>query len=311
MTAPVPLSALATCLEDIDAPLTTKFLFSNATFLHRDMEYLWGLEIYTIDPTHERSILHIRKSMGLLPNGAVTWTLVPTEETLVAMRALQAHNFTDPISERRSFLTLTMLEEFSDPEYEYIFVPLDTEVDVFILQPGEVPRRFSAPYTEFPRVTSSASPFFVTFDSQLRIQRSDISGSETWHRAFGGLTMHWIPGVIPEEFFFGGYPDNPVSVVDSDGSEPDALLDGPQSKSGSDETIVIPTDEEGPSPVPYKDAFVHDNPPPLPPPRTALRRDVTRRLPQAVRAAPQWRSESGRGKVVTARLFTLSSVTIV
>jgi hypothetical protein len=22
------------------------------------MEYLWGLEIYTIDPTHERSILH-------------------------------------------------------------------------------------------------------------------------------------------------------------------------------------------------------------------------------------------------------------
>ncbi|KAF8205538.1 hypothetical protein K438DRAFT_1963977 [Mycena galopus ATCC 62051] len=105
MTATVPFNVLATCLEDIDAPLPTRFLFSNVTYLHRDMEYLWGLEIYTIDPTHERSILHVRKSMGPLPNGTVTWTLVPTEETLVAMDALQAHNFTDPISERRSFLT--------------------------------------------------------------------------------------------------------------------------------------------------------------------------------------------------------------
>ncbi|KAF8205572.1 hypothetical protein K438DRAFT_1964006 [Mycena galopus ATCC 62051] len=323
MTATVPLSALATCLEDIDAPLTTKFLFSNANHLHRDMEYLWGLEIYTMDPTHERSILHLRKSMGPLPNGAVTWTLVPTEETLVAMRALQVHNFTVPISERRSFLT-----EFSDPEYEYIFVPLDTDVDFFILQPGEAPRRFSAPYTDFPRVTSTANPFFVTFESRLKISRSLMPHSTTWQRAFGGLTMHWSPGVIPEEFFVVSYPKSLATVIDSDdGSEPDALLDGPESKSGSDETIATPTDEEGPSPVPHKDTFVHEwverdakrrrkdpvpsNPPFPPPPRTALRRDVTRRLPKAVRAAPQWREESQRGKDVTARLFTPPSVTIV
>ncbi|KAJ7240304.1 hypothetical protein B0H12DRAFT_1326455, partial [Mycena haematopus] len=140
MTTTVPLSAIATCLEDIDAPLTAKFLFSkDNAYLHRDLEYLWGLEIYTMDPTHERSILHIRKSMGPSPSGGSRWTLVPTEETLMAMRALQVHNFTVPVSERRSFLT-----EFSAPEYQYIFVPLHSDVDFFVLQPGGAPRRFSA-----------------------------------------------------------------------------------------------------------------------------------------------------------------------
>ncbi|KAF8205574.1 hypothetical protein K438DRAFT_1756942 [Mycena galopus ATCC 62051] len=313
MTATVPLSALVTCLEDIDAPLTRKFPFSNATYLHRDMEYLWGLEIYTIDPTHERNILHIRKSMEVPFSGGVgSWTLVPTEETLVAMNALQVHNFTVPVSKRKSFLT-----EFSATEYEYIFVPLNTGVDFFILLPGEAPRRFSTPYTDFPRVTSTASPFFVTFESRLKMSRSLMPHSTTWQDVFGNLTLHWTTGVIPEEFFVVSYPESLATVVDpDDGSEPDALLDGPESKSGSDETIMTPTDEEGPSPVPHKDAFVHEwverdakrrrkdpvpsNPPPPPAPRTALRRDVTRRLPKTVRAAPQWREESQRGKDVTA-----------
>ncbi|KAJ7906051.1 hypothetical protein B0H13DRAFT_2333921 [Mycena leptocephala] len=153
----VPLSALATSIED-DAQLTTKFLFPKDVRLHRHMEYLWGLEIYTIDPTHERSILHTRKSMG----GIRTWTLAPTEETLATMNALQTHNFTEPLSERKSFLT-----EFSAPEYEYIFVPLYTEDDFFVLEPGRVPQRFSFPYTNFPRVTSSANPFFVAFYIRL------------------------------------------------------------------------------------------------------------------------------------------------
>ncbi|KAF8205537.1 hypothetical protein K438DRAFT_1756912 [Mycena galopus ATCC 62051] len=330
MTAPVPLSALATCLEDIDAPLTTKFLFSNATHLHRDMEYLWGLKIYTIDPTHERSVLHMRKSMGPLSRGSSRWTLVPTEQTLVAMDALQAHNFTDPISERRSFLT-----EFSAVEYEYIFVPLRTDVDFFILQPGKAPRRFSAPYAEFPRVTSSANPFFVAFDALPKIRPHHVSGSETWHRVFRALTVHWFPGVIPEEFFLVPHPKSLVSVVDSDDGDDLSMVDSddrsdpdndPESKFGNDETIVTPTDEEGPSAVPHKDAFVHEwverdakrrpkdpvpSNPPSPPPRTALQRDVTRKLLQTFRAAPRWRKDSHRGKDVTARLFTAPSVTIV
>lgn len=72
MTA-VPLSALATAVEDIDAPWTERYLYPNESDLvrlsgapasvanmsqHRHMEYLWGLEIFTIDPTHERSVLH-------------------------------------------------------------------------------------------------------------------------------------------------------------------------------------------------------------------------------------------------------------
>jgi hypothetical protein len=39
--------------------------------------------------------------------GIRTWTLAPTEETLAAMDALQTHNFTDPVSERKSFLTVS------------------------------------------------------------------------------------------------------------------------------------------------------------------------------------------------------------
>ncbi|KAJ7240838.1 hypothetical protein B0H12DRAFT_1326356 [Mycena haematopus] len=266
MTATVPLSAIATCLEDLDAPLTTKFLFSkDKAHLHRDMEYLWGLEM------HDGSDSRTRKSMGPSPSGGSRWTLVPTEETLIAMRALQTHNFTVPVSERKSFLTvshislidpltrrLTMPQEFSAPEYQYIFVPLHTDIDFFILQPGEAPRRFSAPYADFPLVSSSANPFFVTFDSRPKIRRSHVSGSETWHDVYGDLTMHWYNGVIPEDFLLSCYPETLITESD-DESNPDALLVGLESRSGSDETVVpTPMSEEGPSPVPHKEAFVYD-----------------------------------------------------
>ncbi|KAJ7892737.1 hypothetical protein B0H14DRAFT_3125927 [Mycena olivaceomarginata] len=136
MTTAVPLSALATSLEDINAPLTRRFY-------------------------SQRGCPYIRKSAEVsLISRAGGWTLVPTEETLAAMLALQKYNITAPVSERKSFLT-----EFSATEYEYIIVPLSTELDFFILQPGEAPRRFSSPYTGLPRVTSSAHPFFVAFDS--------------------------------------------------------------------------------------------------------------------------------------------------
>ncbi|KAJ7240313.1 hypothetical protein B0H12DRAFT_1134868 [Mycena haematopus] len=133
-----------------------------------------------MDPTHERSILHIRKSMGPSPSGGSRWTLVPTEETLVAMSELQ---------------------EFSATEYEYTFVPLRTNVDFFILQPGEAPRRFSSPYTDFPRVTSSANPFFVAFDARPKIRAFIVSRSERWHRIFGALTMHCPPELSLKTFF--------------------------------------------------------------------------------------------------------------
>ncbi|KAJ7853867.1 hypothetical protein B0H13DRAFT_1197666 [Mycena leptocephala] len=141
MTTTVPFSALATVEEPIDAPLARRFLFpKDDVRLHRHIEYLWGLEIYSFDSTHERSILHIRKSMDLSASTGC-WTLAPTEETLAAMNSLQTHNFTVPVSERKSFLT-----EFSATEYEYILVPLCTDVDFLMLESGRPLQRFSATF---------------------------------------------------------------------------------------------------------------------------------------------------------------------
>ncbi|KAJ6588842.1 hypothetical protein B0H19DRAFT_1101418 [Mycena capillaripes] len=305
MTTTVPLSALATAVEDIDAPLTRKFLFPDDDIrLHRHMEYLWGLEIYTIDPTHERSILHIRKSMETpFPSGAGSWTLVPTEETLAAMDSLQVHNFTSPVSERKSFLT-----EFAADEYEYIFVPLYTDVDFFLLQPGQAPRRFAAPYTNFPRVTSSANPFFVTFYSRLKIQPFHASTSQGWHHLYRNLRVQWRASPLPEEFLTSCYPETLISESDH-GSQPEAQPDSQESKSGSDETVATPADEEGPSPVLDKDIFVHhwvreDASQPhervvlgiLPPDNRS------RKLKEYARLDPRWRKETKRGKELSERL---------
>src|ERR1700761_3362609 len=91
------------------------------------MEYIWGLNIHTFNPTHERSILHsasisfdenpqfnnnesleVRKSMVTpFPTGKGSWTLIPTEETLLAMDALQKHNIYAPIYARKSFLAVS------------------------------------------------------------------------------------------------------------------------------------------------------------------------------------------------------------
>ncbi|KAJ7601241.1 hypothetical protein C8J56DRAFT_912570 [Mycena floridula] len=136
MSITVPLHAVAAAIEDIDEPLTEKFLFTTAADLQRNLEYLWGLEIYTIDAKHERSIVQIRKSMQKLVSGDWgDWTLVPTEQTLSAMASLQDFNTSCPISERKSFLT-----EFSAPEYEYIFVPLSSDAEFFVLQPESAPQ---------------------------------------------------------------------------------------------------------------------------------------------------------------------------
>ncbi|KAJ7212175.1 hypothetical protein GGX14DRAFT_519752 [Mycena pura] len=314
MTTTVPLSALATSLEDIDAPLTTKYLYpQNDCRLHRHMEYLWGLNIHTFNPAHERSIIRIRKSMDVpfLKSGAGSWTLAPTEETLAAMYALQKHNMVVPIYGRKSFLS-----EFPAAEYEYIFVPF-TDVDFYVLLPGQAPRRLSAPYSDFPLVTSSANPFFVTFDSQLMIEPRDPQFSEAWDRFFGDITTLW-GGALPEDFLLSssGYPQTLISES-GDGSEPDVPLIGPESKSNSDETILTPVDEEElASPAaPDKEAFVfdwvrrdatlrHERLIVLPLPPTP-RGDRTRRV--NTRDTPQWCTETQRGKKHGERLLTLSS----
>ncbi|KAJ7666236.1 hypothetical protein DFH06DRAFT_1295346 [Mycena polygramma] len=300
-TRTVPLSALATAVEDIDATKLKRRLLlpRDDISLHRHMEYLWGLNIHTIDPTHERNIIRVRKSMTTFPTGR-GWTLVPTEETLAAMDALQVHNFTVPISERKSFLT-----EFSAKEYEYIFVPLYTEAEFFILEPDRTPQRFSAPYTDFPLVTSTANPFFVTFDSRLKI-RPDLraSTSESWYELFGDITIHWGPFPLPEDFLSTSNPATLVTPTDH-ASEPELHHDGPEWKSGSGETVVTPADE-----VPDKEVYIckwvqqtsllHEpmKPPPLSPtPRSHRRRNQQKTIPY-----PRWQTESKRGKAFSERL---------
>ncbi|KAJ7359220.1 hypothetical protein DFH08DRAFT_845437 [Mycena albidolilacea] len=293
MTTTVPLTALATSVEDIDAPLTRRFLFQKEDVrIHRELEYLWGLEIYTIDPTHERSILHIRKSTEVsLISRAGGWTLVPTEETLAAMLALQKYNITAPVSKRKSFLT-----EFSATEYEYIIVPLSTELDFFILQPGEAPRRFSSPYTGLPRVTSSAHPFFVAFDSRMKIERFGVHISKTWNWVFTRLTLHWFPSAnLPEDFLRSCYPETLYTLSEHD-SDPE---------SGSDETVVTPREEDDLFHFPPdKEEFVsdwvrwdanhsHECGVPTAP---TVSRDQGTKLLRTLKGGARWHVESTRGK---------------
>ncbi|KAJ6485681.1 hypothetical protein C8R45DRAFT_930780 [Mycena sanguinolenta] len=282
MTTTVPLSALAT--RQNDTLLTEKNLCPQDSCL--------GLDACTIEPTHKRSILEVRSSMQVpFPDGgAGSWTLIPTEETLVAMQALQLHNITVPVFQRKSFLA-----EFSAREYEYIFVPLYTSVDFFILRPGQEAQQLSAPYTDFPRVTSSANPFFVTFDSRLKIQRFHVS--KPYHESLGHLRMHWHASPLPEDFLRG----DPETVIyeSDDESEPDALFFDP-------ETVATPIEEERPWSGPGKnrvcewvqrdakrprmDATLSIPPPPIP------QSDRKKKFYNTMRAGPRWPVESKRGK---------------
>ncbi|KAJ7829425.1 hypothetical protein B0H14DRAFT_3717524 [Mycena olivaceomarginata] len=278
MTTTVPLSALATSLEDIDAPLTRKFLFpQDDVEIHRKIEYLWGLEIYSIDPTHERSLLHVRNSMLPLLGRTGGWTLVPTEETLVAMQALQSRNIAAPVSKRKSFLT-----EFSATEYEYIVVPLSTEIDFF----SSASRRNTA-----------------AVQLSLSIQHFDISISKPWRWAFLLLTAHWYPSAnLPEDFLRSCYPATLYTLSESD-SEPEA--GGLESKSGSDETVVTPMDEDVPGHFPPdKEEFVSDwvrwdashSHECVVPTAPTVSRDQGKKLLHTLLAGPRWNVESTRGQ---------------
>ncbi|KAF8139467.1 hypothetical protein K438DRAFT_1879774 [Mycena galopus ATCC 62051] len=247
--------------------------------------------IFLAVPPPLATVCSVRKSMVA---SDLSWTLVPTEETLTAMHALQVHNFRVPSSERKSFLT-----EFSAAEYEYIFIPLEP-LDFYILQPGQAPRRFGAPYTDFPLVRSSVNPFFVAFYSRTKIRRYHVS--ETWQQAFGSVKVHWRSGDLPEDFL--------LSCGLDDG--PEGFLGDQELESDSEETVATPLDE-GPSAIPDKETFVcnwvrqdashpHERvlrnvPPPTPP------LDRTRKYHETIRAVPRWRLESKRGQDHSARLF--------
>jgi hypothetical protein len=88
--------------------------------------------------------------------------------------------------------------------------------------------------------------------SRGKIHRSDVSISKAWGQAFLLLTVHRFPKDLPEKFLRSCYSATLYTVSEYD-SEPD------ESKSGSDETVVTPMDEEGTSHFPPgKEEFVFD-----------------------------------------------------
>jgi hypothetical protein len=194
-------------------------------------------------------------------------------------------------------------QEFSATEYEYIVVPLSTEIDFFILRPGETPQRFSSPYTDLPRVTSSAHPFFVTFDSQLSIRQSGVSISKPWRGDLLSLAVHWYPSAnLPEDFLRSCYPATLYTLSESD-SELEA--GGLESKSGSDETVVTPMDEDVPGHFPPdKEEFVSDwvrwdashSHECVVPTAPTVSRDQGKKLLHTLLAGPRWNVESTRGQ---------------
>ncbi|KAK7005776.1 hypothetical protein R3P38DRAFT_3214722 [Favolaschia claudopus] len=301
MTSAVPLDTIATSLEDLrDDSVTTRCLCpcdDNSTL--RVLEFLWGLDIYALNPMQDSmrdsksSRLEFNKSMDIkLPDGHRTWTLVPTEETLVAMLDLHRQNCNVPVSERTSLFT-----EFSASQFEYIFVPLTTQLDFFIRVSGK-PQKYTAPYNDFPRVISSANPFFVAFDSRPSIKKYRHFPSEEWRRVFVHLSILWHPSPLPDDFIYSCYPPTLYSVSDHDAS------DG-GSNCASEETAMSPVCE-GPFLNPDKEAFVckwvqeerqqpcdRVIPGDLVPP--AYWEERTRSVPEACRKRAQWRVESKRG----------------
>ncbi|KAJ7592160.1 hypothetical protein C8J56DRAFT_1162594 [Mycena floridula] len=200
MSNSVPLEALTTALDDLDAPLEKYVLISGAKHLHRSFEYLWGLNAFEFDETHERNIIYLRKSLhARLRQG---WTLIPTIETLTAMRALVGHNSRCPLTERKSFLS-----EFSAPEYEYMFLPMDIQEEIIV--DG---RCFSPPYQGFPRIRCSANPFFVAYQCEGQIILSDSAVcSKAYLTAYFLVSSDW----------HGGYPKSFVGEPESSDSDSD------------------------------------------------------------------------------------------
>ncbi|KAJ7599310.1 hypothetical protein C8J56DRAFT_916406 [Mycena floridula] len=220
MNNSVPLEALTTAIDDLAAPLEKYVLVTHADHRHREFEYRWGLNPFEFDENHERNAIYMRKSMHALYRR--NWCLIPTRETLAAMREMLTYNQRCAVTERKSFL-----EEFSEPEYEYIFLPWNTTEEIIV--DGN---RYSPPYDGFPRVKCSANPFFLAFHAQNQILLADHSlCPRDYRNAFARISASWHGG-CPS--WFSQEPDS------SDPSDAMTLEDMSQ---WSDES-------EGPAPAP-------------------------------------------------------------
>ncbi|KAJ7592149.1 hypothetical protein C8J56DRAFT_521255 [Mycena floridula] len=216
MSNSVPLEALTTALDDLGAPLEKYALVSGESHMHRALEFIWGLNAFEFDETHEKNIICLRKSMhGLLSQG---WTLIPTIETLTAMKEMVRYNTQCALTQRKSFLT-----EFSAPEYEYIFLPLDIQEEILVYE-----HRFVPPYQDFPRIRCSANPFFVAYHCEGQIILSDPAVCPRPYRsAYFLVSSDW----------HGGCPKSFVGEIESSDSDSD---DETQWSDSSEDSVPAP-----------------------------------------------------------------------
>ncbi|KAJ7598420.1 hypothetical protein C8J56DRAFT_166235 [Mycena floridula] len=308
-TTAVALDSVASAVEERDTPLFKKYLAYGFPRRHRKLEYSWGMDLFTFDEEHELSILRIRPSMTEL-----RWILVPTEETLSAMVKMQSNNFSCPIAQRNSFLA-----EFSAPEYEYIFVPLDSDVDFFVIESGRPPHRYSSPYLDFPRIRVAANPFFVMLAASSHITqlRRDVRLSVAWQSLYFQLTTPWIRSNLPQDFVLSCFPEDLVSD-NGDESDSDSLLTPPSQNGPQQEPIAQPSFKLAElNPWVDKELLIsnwiqHDaDPNQLSPPSAVCNSpwppsapiEQPRPVAEAVFCDPSWYTDSDQGKIYADQYF--------
>ncbi|KAJ8073123.1 hypothetical protein PM082_019991 [Marasmius tenuissimus] len=104
-----------------------------------------------------QNILQIRASVKKLLEES-KWTVLPTEETLEALRKLLEENFKRSDWGRRKLYT----EVFPVQEYEYRFFTLcpDANVDITLILDSKR-RPYQAPFTDIPHFRSNIHPIYV------------------------------------------------------------------------------------------------------------------------------------------------------
>ncbi|KAJ7583824.1 hypothetical protein C8J56DRAFT_193317 [Mycena floridula] len=247
---------------------------------------------YTVPDESSRSMTRwltlflVRKSMhARLRRG---WTLIPTVETLTTMTEMVIHNWRCPLKERKCFLT-----EFPDPEYEYIFLPVDIQEEIIVYG-----RRFLSPYADFPRIKCNANPFFIAYhcESQVILADSAVCPSG-YFNAYRYVSSDW----------HASYPKSFIGEPES--SESDSIDDETHWGDSSEEDSVPAPALPPPSRTPVTEKsrianWVNSNADPKfhEPALEPLQSPLKARKPRPDSKAA-WRRDSALGQRWTEQLF--------
>ncbi|KAJ7583806.1 hypothetical protein C8J56DRAFT_192899 [Mycena floridula] len=142
----------------------------------------------------------------------------PDLETLTAMTEMVTHNWRCPLKERKCFLT-----EFPDPEYEYIFLPVDIQEEIIVYG-----GRFLPPYADFPRIKCNANPFFIAYHCESQVILADVCPTG-YFNAYRYVSSDW----------HASYPKSFIGEPES--SESDSIDDETHwGDSGEEDSVPAP-----------------------------------------------------------------------